>query len=642
MSFARRWLCHLPLVACLIVFEGLHAPVFAQSPSGGAASADDDSGDMFLIKKRGSSAFSVPVNAPLEMEWGIPPIPWRGAINLSGGVMFPADQARSYTRNISFAGQGQTYVWQPWFLKVNGGGALAKGESSSSLSSAGTTSYNLGGSGLMLAGTRYPFSLSTALTGSSAETFGASGMISAATTRSTNIGLSQIYSPWNSAYSTSVSYNWLQSRVASEYPSGVPVDKVESQFLSATLAVPLHTQNPQSANANFRYATATGTGRPGRSSSDLGASHAIYLEDYVMDVSTGGSVSHSQQGAGASRSSSNVYSLASVMSWIPSDDYPLSVNGNAGYFLSSAGQGAGTFDSSTFNVGLGGAYPFNKNWRANANVFAVNSRSRYADNDASLTAYSANGTLSWGGDGISTMVNGWSYSLSYGGGLGVGYGGGGMGGSSATATMGVSQGQSIGRGYRFDESLNGSIGFNQSLGVSVSSAGEFVPPPITHGFTANFSGVGLTSSYGYGVSANDSRTLGGNQATQQLTGNAQFQRQVSAYANLNASGVLNYSSQNAYSSNRNVIGGFVGAGYSNQRFANTSGLNYQARYSLTITQSADDSGDGFVRSHSINQSWSWRFGLLGWTFQHAASAVVGGALSQSVLFTVTRDFSGVL
>lgn len=641
MLFAWRTMGRLPTVALLIACASFVSPIFAQNSSRDVLHIEDDAKDDFLTRKGGAPKFSTPA-APVELEWGVPPIPWRATLVVANGITVPADQPRLYSRTVSLGTSASSYVWQPWFMKVNGSGTVAKTGTAYKDASADTSLYNLSVSGLLLPGTRHPLGATLAFAGANGETSGAGGGASATTTQSTNLGINQNYTPWDNTYSSTLSYAWTQSRVATQIPAGAPADVANSQSLGLSIAVPLRTQNPQSATGTFKYLTASGSARPSRSSADLGAAHQMYLEDYVMDINTAANLSQSQQDIGGARSTSSVAAISSLMSWIPSDDYPLSINGNAGYFQTSAGQNAGSSDSSALSLGLGAAYPLNKNWRTNGNASLANQRLRFGETDANLTTFAVQGALGWSGDGVGNKIRDWHYSLSYGAGAGLGYSAASNSGGEGSANIGISQGQNIHRAIKVDESSDAFVGFSQGFGISSGSQSGFSMSPLFHSFTATMAGRGNASSYSYGVHANDSRALGDGQSSQVFGANSNLARQVGAYANLTASGALKYSTQSSSGGGRSIISGFFVAGYTNQRFANTSGLSYDAKYTLTITQPEARSGNQFNKDHSISQSWSWRFGLLGWSLSHTASAAVGAPLSQSIMFTLSRDFSGVL
>ena len=581
-------------------------------------------------------------------SWEIPPIPWRGALSVAGGASQAADGSTSTSLNQSFSASADSYVWQPWFLKLNGGMSAARSEQQSESTSVEATSVALNGGGLLLPSTRYPFSftgsLSKNISDSQSETAG--NLVSEV--QSSTLGLTQIYIPEDRLYSSTWSYNQINvaGTTTTDGRSENSLD-LFSQNFGVNVAVPLRTENPQSLNLGSSFGSSKN--KLDQSSSQTGsidAGHSIYLEDYVMSISTNLLASATKTAAFTDSSRSSVTNLSSSLSWIPSDDYPLEIGSGLNFFDTKSGSGVNEYRVSTANVMGSARYPLDKYWtfQTQANVVQVSALgvgAKTTSNSQSLTA-----NVTWVGEGVRSKWGLWDYALSYGGGSGLNY----FSMKSAGATqasnnvMGSANlGHSLGRSYTIEDDAPVLVSFSQgySAGLSGSdSAG--LAHALSHSATASWSPTTELTRKFFTGSISDGRSFGEyEQSTQQITTSASYQTAITPYSSLSGFTGMSYSQQSGQSGGRSVFGANAGARYSHFQFANVSGLNYEARYDLVLRQ-PENLSERHMLEHLISQGWSWRYGLLGWRVDHTLSRLGSGDVTQSINLSIVRDFSGVL
>jgi hypothetical protein len=589
-----------------------------------------------------------PAKPPTEvpsLRWEVPPIPWRGVLSLTGNASIPEEGGASQGFSQSFTGSGQSYVWQPWFLKLAANMALGRSEDRSPGSSSNSSNLSLGGAGSLLPGTRYPFSFSGGIAKNSSESRSESGGLSRSDVQTTTVGLSQIYSPLSGAYASSWTYNHLSFGQKSG-GDGAPADQgARAQSMSVDIAVPIRTTNPQSLTFSSGYSTTDNQGAGAKSQAgSLAAAHSIYLEDYVLTLSTAVLANLTDVTAVDQRNRSSFSNLTSDLDWVPSDDYPLTIGANAGYFRTQTGVGPDLFDVTSTNIRGTARYPMSKNWNFQGQTSLTQSSTQSLGQKTDNQSVNLLATAGWSGDGILSKWRDWDYSFSYGAGSGVSYS------LTKTATDATSTedasvfltlGQGLVKAYPFSEGTPIKVNMTQTYGASLSTGDEDVPQTINHAASLAWSSPATAVvRKSLSASVSDGRSLGATrQYFQQASGNALLQADTGPYSTLSGTGAMSYSVQGGPSGSRQVFGANAGARFAHARFANVSGLSYDARYELILREGV---GERATLEHNVGQGWSWRFGLLGWRVDHTLSKIGKGGINQSIFVSVVRDFSGVL
>ena len=589
-----------------------------------------------------------PITESPALVWALPPTPWRGQLNLSASQQFPTSVSSMVQ---GFTASASTYVWQPWFIKLNGSLSISHGDASGAGSSSSSDAYALGGGGSFLPATRYPFSFTGALSKSGGKSRSDTSPAIASEAETTALGLNQQYTPFDGAYSTVWAYNLVN--VKSTSSGDAQPFSATSQSLAGSLGIPVRSENPQSLNFNTNISSSAnsqaGAGA-GAFSGSVNGAHSVYLEDYVMTLSTDVMLNSTDVNTASEKNTSSVVQIGTSMAWVPSDDYPLSIGGAVRFFGSQAGSGEAASTVSSRVVSASANYPLDKHWQMGGQFSGVHSTSKAASVENSSEAYSLTATTSWNGEGLKAKLKDWDYSLNYGSSLGAGYTStkNSQGAVAASSySLGLSLGQALTRAF----SVPGGKPVSLSLFESYGTASPFDTHSLGHGISASWAAAPSPDfTMDFNGSADDSRTFGQTeQVFQRISVSASSNAAMGPYSTLGAQANLAYSIQGgAASASRGVGSGSAGLSYTHQRFANISGLLYQVRYDLLLREKVSSSSSGASSSagwdlgHAFSQSWSWRLGLIGLKLDHSMNVGPAGEVSHSINFAVVRDFSGML
>lgn len=584
-----------------------------------------------------------------SLIWGIPPLPWRGALIISALNTMPAYAPSSLSMVEGFSLSGSSYVWQPWFLKLNGSMFLGMSQDQSAGSTGKTESQNFGFGGNLLPSSRFPFGFAGAMSKVATERSADTGDHFRTEMQTTSLGLTQGYAPLSRGYQTSWSYNLMRSD-GRQIDNGRAANSLgtTSQNFSGTVAIPLFTENPQSLNFGGGFGSTRNSQAGARSdASNFGASHGIYLEDYVMTISTTAQTSSTHLLTKDENTRSSVSNVASGMEWVPSDDYPLTIGAGLGVFNSKAEAASQSSSVATVNANLAARYPLNEYWSFNGRYDANQATTAGNEVVNKTIFHSLSGGVNWSGKQYQSKLKDWGYSLSYGASGGLGYSSrqvADMTSAETNVTGGANIGHSFSRAYLDFDKAPVMLAVSQGYGVSFIAANGDVAQTLNHSINSSWAPGSESSTRQFNASASDSRTIGGSakNAFQQLSLGMTYQAMINVYSSLSASAGLGYSRQEGEAGGRQATSGSIGAQYSHGRFANVSGLNYSARYNLIIRENQSNSDGSYSLEHLVSQAWSWRYGLLGWQVNHSLSTIGEGGVDQVLTLSVTRDFSGVL
>lgn len=581
--------------------------------------------------------------------WGIPPLPWRGALTLSAISTMPAYAPSSTSMVEGLSLSGSSYVWQPWFLKLNGSMFLGLSQDQSGGSSGKTESQNFGFGGNLLQSSRFPFGFTGAMSKVATERSAETGDHFRTEMQTTSLGLTQGYAPLSRGYQTSWNYNLMRSE-GRQSDNGRVEDSLgtTSQNFGGSVAIPLFTENPQSLNFGGGVSSTRNNQAGARSDAlNFGASHGIYLEDYVMTISSTALMSSTRLMTKDENTRSSVSNVASGMEWVPSDDYPLTIGAGLGFFNSKAEAASQRSSVATVNANLVARYPLDEYWSFNGRYDANQATTSGNEAENKTIFHSLSGGVNWSGKQYQSKLKNWGYSLSYGASGGLAYTslqGANMTSVETSVTGGANIGHSLSRAYLDFDKAPVTLALSQGYGMSFLAATGDVAQTLNHSVSASWAPSSDSSSRQFNASASDGRAIGGSakNAFQQVSLGMAYQAMISVYSSLSASASLGYSRQEGESGGRQTMSGTVGAQYSHGRFANVSGLNYSARYNLITRENQANSDGDYSFEHLVAQAWSWRYGLLGWQVNHSLSTIGEGGVDQVLTLSVTRDFSGVL
>lgn len=597
----------------------------------------------------------VPKGAPVTDEeagaWSMPPMPWRAQLGLTRDERRgeSGDMSGSFSKNLS--GNASSYIWQPWFIGLNASLSLAQTETSSGQnkstgdSLAGTVSANI------LPKTRFP---ATVTIGAGAtENSSGSGSSKASFSQ---FAWSQRYAPESGGYTS----QWQYGRNSFGSDGG---GRSVTNTLNGTLGIRLESEAPQSLSFSTTLSDAKASATAnGSEQGAINGAHSIYLEDYVMSISTTGLLSRNVQRVTDQQSSIDQVQLASSMDWVPSDDYPLRVSGGARFSQnqSKTKQGAtqGALKLNTAGLDLAGSYPHDKNWSFSASSSVFSSFVETASEESNTTSFILNASTNWRGDGVDRRFGDWNYGVSYGAGLNAGYQqtSGGSGVAGMVSALSGSVGQNLTRGYSVAGykvpvalTLTESIGASQpvsSLDGQISQGTQSVTHGAMLAWTQDSDGL---SQMTFQAAFSDGRNFGASKSSfQSVNGGVIANQIVSAYQSLGGNANIFFSQQGEGGS-AGAWKGSASAGvtYEHSRFADVTGLLYTVNYrtNLRETETVSNTSEKqrkFDMDHFITQSWSWRLGLLSWKVANDNAISPAGRLTTSVWLTVTRDFGGVL
>jgi hypothetical protein len=391
----------------------------------------------------------------------------------------------------------------------------------------------------------------------------------------------------------------------------------------------------------------------GSSTMALDAAHSIYLEDYVMTITSDAGLRKSEV-LGAGAGDSRFMSAGSQMDWVPSDDYPLRLQGGLRYSALNSTNVGGTSSGERQSLfgNFDALYPHSANWNFLGKTFF----NRNQDSLGETTVYGVGGSVSWTGDGLRRKLDEWDYALTY--------------RSSLTADhlATKSNQQALGSEVKTNNfgSWVGGVGHSASKRLSPATPVEQATVSVaqnldaskpfgqgnagtataTLSHAASFSYVhtpSQTSTMNASLSARDGRSFGGSRSQfQDISGSVTGHEQLNARESLSWNGGIPLSRQGGGEWKGAVS---AGLGYGNARFANVTGLVYSASYMINIRR-RDDLSEGNFGGTAINQnfaqSWSWRLGLLSWRISNDYSLDDKSKLNAAVRLSISRAFGGVL
>lgn len=647
---------------------GLRLPVYwlDTRPALAAVAEDDEDESLPVPLPAAPATPSPPVNPPAApaasglsaapagerpaakkaARWRVPPIPWRGSYRLSYSRI-QADGGAAFTgTNHTISLSGRSYVWQPWFAQLDGAVSLDRGSSTGGGSRASTASHGFDlGLGLLPA-SRFPLSLGYSQSNSTVRGSTVSDVVTQ------RFSAMQRYVPIDNKYNLFGRYENFRFR---DTAGGLSV----TDTFGANLGVPLPGANPQSFGLN-----ASGTrGRApdGRTANNgsLSVNHSIYLEDYVMNARSEGSINESR----TATDRVSIRNFSEIWDWIPSDDYPLRLDGVLRAIQSSTGRSqaaTGGVQENTiaaYSGNLRANYRVDQNWYWQLSGTAVHTAFESADSKTSLTAWTTNGSVNWQGDGRRSKLGNYDYTLGYGSGLSASVQGQPQGTDGALSwnafgTQGLSR-PLIGA----EDRPLGALNFGQTYSVSAATDGRS-SRTLTHNAGVSYAlSSSSRGSLSAQLSATDNRTFSDRQTTyQSLTASLFGNRQLGGYelltANLSAGANRQTTSQSATDTGSTGDGvkapwvanasGLVG--YTNRRFAKVSGLIYTANYTANLRQQGvvgTDRESGYLLDHRFTQRLDWQMGLLAFQLENTFTYTAGHQTG-SLLLSVTRNFGGVL
>jgi len=456
-----------------------------------------------------------------------------------------------------------------------------------------------------------------------------------------------VFVPLDRSFTSTWNYNWMNTDGSfGSAGSSQGGFRSNTQSLGVNITVPIVSEDPQSLNFNTNVSATKTSDQVETQVGNLNAAHSIYLQDYVMTISTNLLADSNSVAKAGVETKNTVINAYSSMDWVPSDDYPLTVGGGLGGFNTTSETGGGQYSVTNVNGRFYARYPLDKNWTFDGRLDAVQLSSQGSNGAFDSSTYGVSGAANWQGDGMRSKLGDWSYSNSYGTGAGyfyssTAYPGGSNTSSSMSADLRLNQGiaRSFPTAGGSPVSLSIDEGYSSRAQGGVSGG---MYHALTHNLSVNWSPSTNFVTKQFSATVNDGRSWGtSTDVYQAVTGDASVQYFASAYSTVGGSARLMFSRQTGTFGGREMATGNAGARYTHSRFAGVSALNYSARYDVFIRDDPSQDSRSSGLEHWLSQTWSWRYGLLGWQADYTITKF-GPAMDQTVTLSVVRDFSGVL
>lgn len=284
--------------------------------------------------------------------WQIPPIRWGGEVSFD--LMTNTSQGGPRTTQVfeTVAVHADSYIYQPWFARVNGGLRLMKLNNGLTKRLAtedgGTTTVTGDGSLNLFPVSRFPFTASYAVSDSKT-----SGSLVPNGYTSRLLSLNQSYAPL--AGSANYSLHFDRSTVTSDF-GGTDI---------ANSLTGMMNDHGDFSDYHINFGHYTNDLKRSGNSSEIDNINAIYnyRPDANLSINNLVNLGRSKfELSGPSPDSSNRYFQASSFAtWRPGQNSPLMVSGGARWYESTSGAGGAETDSRTVSGNAAASYTFNRN-----------------------------------------------------------------------------------------------------------------------------------------------------------------------------------------------------------------------------------------------------------------------------------------
>ncbi len=456
---------------------------------------------------------SEPAREPAaRRRWVVPPIAWYGraqydfrAERFDGGSM----STRHY---LTGRLEAKTYVWQPWFARVDGALGVSVGRTrfgtrvEEGQPGDLTDTFLTGGAGIELFPfSRFPFSGRLEVTDNRVDGSGVGLQY-----RQVRLRLDQRYAPEGRNWSASGTFEH-----ATQSGSFFGRDTQDTLSANWQMALPAHAISVDgSASWNRRGSTGESTlfdTLIGRHTWRIGPG---------MTLDSTASYVHNQYDLQHGRFENRLAQLSSIGSWfLP--DRPWSLTATARATVSDFGGGA----NSGLALSVGGSYQFNRNWRAYGNLATFASRVPGASTSGAAGSASVTyqtDPVQFGGFDASGFASA-SAAQAAGSGVDTGF---------ASAQVGYT----LGRVWPLGPNLYVNANATQSFGYAATT-GTRDSPIVTSNAGVGGSWSGEASQAYLRLSVSDTRATAGDGASStlanlQFTGNLQFGRYKSLNGDL--------------------------------------------------------------------------------------------------------------
>lgn len=576
--------------------------------------------------------------APAGPRFRIPPLRWRGTIgnNLTWlGAVGSSAMIISEDMNLS----ANTYVWQPWFLRVSLTGGMSRSSSTTSGSSGASKGLGLSGGATLdfFSQSRFPtsafFSAFRSSTTAGGSSFSGGYNLGARSNYKPEAGLSD----YRLSYARNVvTQNGIVSSSADRIDGGYSTELRDFLFGGHSLSANGGWNQSRSGSGSF---VNTLYSLNGSASSD-------YYEDFGIRLHSSANFYVNQSVLErADPNSVTVLLLNSAGSWTPEEDIPLGVSGAANFSHQSSQSGGFAFSAQNAGASLSASYRYSQQIGLNG---YVGTNWAQVSNGASSASVMGGVSASYGFSGESRRFGEFNYG--WGGGAGAGISGStGSSGGARPINMNVSSTLSHQLSRLFELGPTERMSLNMSQGVSGNVAvGSGFSSSLSSSMDLSYSAmpfqaVGLSAS----LAASDSRSFGQigtdfQTISGSVNGSAQINRFSSVTAMVNGGFNRTGRSVTAGTTDKMVDAkwrawGAANANYHHGRALGYKGLRYNAGYSLTPPGwGSETTLTKQAWTHAFSQGVSYRIGRISMSAGNSIT-IVGPQKNVSIQISVVRE-----
>lgn len=574
--------------------------------------------------------------------WTIPPINyrWGGQTGLQMSRSSSSSSSSSEVSEfINLRGSAASYIYQPWFARVNGNIdlGLTQGKTSSESQSDKTNSLSISGGGALnlFPSSRFPGQVTYDVSNlNNSSTINTDNDLS-----STRFGIRQSYRPVSNAYNVSGGYN--NSTFSSSTQSDNRVDVLFGNFSTSFGSQRLST------SANYSQSTGDNLGQ-NSSLLNLSANHYYQVRDNLLFDSFAAfndNLLTFQSGSGSTENRGRTMQLNTNASWHPEEDedgnvIPLNVNAGARFanFRNDTTGSSTTNQSLSANVAALYAYSSNLSLSGNGLMTQVSSN----NSTQTLTLLAAGANYSGDPRTIGKFDYNWN----------AGANGSQQTGGSSGSILSLNEqlGHSLSRAIALSETSLMSVNLGQSLSHSSSSQSDSTAS-LSHNAGANYSTTFSERTQGsVNLNLSDTITTGANAShynnlTLSSLGTMQINARSSASVNMSIQRSASTTSTLDGLDNRSVTTSMLGtANYQHQRAFGVPRLRYNANLNAnTMSRSSDDRLAGNVNAtnedltYEFDNELNYRIGLLDFQLRGTINSSDGNT-NTMIFFRVTRDF----
>lgn len=630
-----------PLACCgVLASDGVNADRYLSTTGSLAANGESPGETVEAPNTRPAPAFR------------LPPILWRGTL---GNVFAWAGTAGSSSLTMiqSSSLSGNSFIWQPWFLKVEANGSLSQySGSNSGAGDSATKGTGLSGGATLdfFSQSRFPLTLffNTSESKTKTSTSSSSGSYS--------LGARGSYTPLASPDNYRLSF--VRNGSSSEGKTTATNDRLDGSYNTSPkqFLAGLHTI---SATAGWARSTIADGSYQNNFIQVNGQANSDYYEDYGIRAFSNAFFYTNQAlsnpiegGLASSRNTVSVFQFNSNGSWTPEDDIPLSVSGTVSFnSVGSTTEGVNS-TARTFNGQLSGSYRINQWLGASASLGAT---SLQADNSSNSSVFASGGlSAGYSFSGEPRKFADFDYNWGYGANAGL---------SGSTSTAAANSGAAASSRVQ----LSGSSSFNHRLARNYDlGPAERLRANLFQSVSVNAGGVGsmsgnlsTTATLDYSIiprekatltatlNATDNRGFGSiGTDYQTISGTANGSLQLSRFssATLTLNGGFNRTGASVTAGTTTTTSnaqwyayGSVSGSYQHGRAFGYKGLRYNASYSLTPPGwGSGSSGGQSPWSHSFSQGLYYRIGRITTSLTNNVS-IVGKQSNASVMLNIVRE-----